>query len=556
MTRRRLAVAIAFAALLAPAAPAAAQEWRSWPLPIPPGSKFETPSGIPGDLSFFAPNRGLMMVGGNNSVPEGLYSWDGVRWHQLATVCGAASNARIAWAGPDEFWTLARPSLPRQGPPGSALCHFKGGEVVGSYSAPTRSEDPYLSMFAAACNGPSDCWFAGVAGFDGSGARSGGFHLRWDGSRVQTVYAPQGRSVSDLLADDGRFFETTHVGGRPGGAADGAILRQPEDVPRLLHRITGGAFANDPFLPAALTGVPSEGTEMRALDSDGQTRWAVGGGSSLEGTQTPRPPLAARLDGADVWRELTLTGDPLPLDQTFGDVAAIPATGAAWVTMNNLSGGDGLGESPRIARIAPDGAVRIVDLPLPSGAVVGAATRVDCPAADDCWVATARGYLYRLAAAPASYDRDEDPAFQGTITQRPNEAAEQSIPDDPPQDDSLLLAPPVEIAAVPTAEELAAAEPCVLPKLVTRVRSKTRGQKRLQLVISFRLARQARIGMTARRGGKVVARATPRTLRRGNRSLTLKITRKRYPTKLSFVIRNDSGEADCAGSSATGTSVG
>ncbi len=37
---------------------------------------------------------------------------------------------------------------------------------------------------------------------------------------------------------------------------------------------------------------------------------------------------------------------------------------------------------------------------------------------------------------------DTDPAFQGTIEFRPNEAAEQFIPDRLPVDDSQLFAPP------------------------------------------------------------------------------------------------------------------
>ena len=38
--------------------------------------------------------------------------------------------------------------------------------------------------------------------------------------------------------------------------------------------------------------------------------------------------------------------------------------------------------------------------------------------------------------------RDTDPAFQGTIEFRPNESAEQFIPDRLPVDDSQLFAPP------------------------------------------------------------------------------------------------------------------
>lgn len=540
-----LGLAILAAPTAAPGAvPAAAPEWREWPLPVPAGGSFQTRAGFPGDLSFFAPNRGLMTVAGNNSVQEGLWSWDGVQWHQLATVCGGGASARIAWAGPDEFWTIARPSSPRDKDQGGgfALCHFKGGRVVGSYSSVLGAEDQYSSMSAAACNGPSDCWFGGDAGF----------HLRWDGSSVQIVRGPQGRGVSDLLADGARFFESTLVGANSLADASSVVLRDAEETPRLLHRITGGAFSNDPFVP----GTFSSNTELRALDSDGTTRWAVGGGATFGPSFTERQPLAARLT-VDTWSELALTGEPLPTDKTFGDVAAIPGSGgAAWATLIDPSpivGGDtsaAEAQAPEIARIAADGAVRIVKL----ASVVdgkGAAVRVDCPAPDDCWVATARGFLFRLTGAPAT-PADTDPAFQGTITVRPNEAAEQAVSDDPPVDDSLLLAPPVEAAPEPQ-EADEDAETCTPPRLISRQRSKVIGKKRLRLVISFRLARRARIGVTARRGGKVVARAKLRTLPRGNRSLTLNVTRKRYPKQLSFVIRNDSAAAACAAAAARGT---
>jgi hypothetical protein len=500
---------------------------------------------VPGDLSFYAPDRGLMTVGGNNSEPEGIWSWDGVQWHQLSTVCGGGDVARIAWAGPDEFWTIARPSRPRVPDAGLALCHFKDGQVVGSYSSVPLSEDAYLSMDAAACNGPSDCWFAGDAGQDGTGTRSGGFHLHWDGTTLSTVYAPQGRAVSDLLFSGGQFFESTFVAGAPGGSAASAILREPETTPHLLHRITGGTFSNDPFVASD----PAGGTDLRALDADGSALWAVGGGATFEGSSVSRTPLAARLDAGGAWGELTLKGDSLPTDLVFGDVAAVPGSGgAAWVTLiaptAELPGGDdGVTARPEIAHIAPDGTVQVVAL-APTGAVKGAAVRIDCPAANDCWVATALGFLYRLAGAP-TYASNGDPAFQGTITVRPNEAAEESVSDEPPEDDSLLLAPPIEIPPAQDDSD-SGSSTCKLPKLITKQHSKVKGKKKLKLVISFKLARRARIGLNAQRGGKVVARAKLRALPKGSRSLTLNVTRKRYPTKLSFVIRDDTAKSACA----------
>ena len=60
------------------------------------------------------PNRGLLAVEGNATVPPGLCAYDGAGWHQLSTVCGGPGRTtRIAWAGPREFWTITVPSQPR-----------------------------------------------------------------------------------------------------------------------------------------------------------------------------------------------------------------------------------------------------------------------------------------------------------------------------------------------------------------------------------------------------------------------------------------------------------
>ena len=194
---------------------ALAGSWQEVPSPIPPGGRYGTPPGYVSDLQFWAPNRGLMAVGGNASVTEGLYSYNGQAWHQLATVCGGGRAARIAWAGPTEFWVISRPSLPREQTAGLALCHFKDGEVVGSYSTPAEAEDPYRPMVAAACDGPSDCWFGGPFALDGLGRRSGAFHLHWDGTRAADGLRAA-RPCGQRPARDGRTLVRVH---QPGSAA-------------------------------------------------------------------------------------------------------------------------------------------------------------------------------------------------------------------------------------------------------------------------------------------------------------------------------------------------
>jgi hypothetical protein len=168
--RARRALAGALVALAAVPAGAGAQgSWRLEQPDPPPGARFRVPLGAPGDLQFWAPNRGLLAVEGNATVARGLFYWDGVSWKQLSVVCGGPSDTvRIAWAGPTEFWTISHPSLPRLGN-GTALCHFKDGEVVAAYSTPDQSSDPFRPMTAAACVGPNDCWFGGIGSQDPTG---------------------------------------------------------------------------------------------------------------------------------------------------------------------------------------------------------------------------------------------------------------------------------------------------------------------------------------------------------------------------------------------------
>ena len=172
------------AAAIASAGAASARGEASWRLEQPPppeGAPFKVALGRLDDMEFYAPNEGLLSVEGNATVSAGLFFYNGRGWHQLSTVCGGAGEvSRIAWAGPDEFWTITEPSEPRVGA-GLGLCHFKEGVVVGSYSTAFQSPDPFRPMDAAACDGPNDCWFAGIGSEDPSGQRIGAFHLHWNG---------------------------------------------------------------------------------------------------------------------------------------------------------------------------------------------------------------------------------------------------------------------------------------------------------------------------------------------------------------------------------------
>jgi hypothetical protein len=501
--------------------------WRLEQPAPPAGAPFKVPLGAPGDLRFWAPNRGLLTIEGNDTIPRGLYSWDGQSWHQLSTVCGGPGDtARIAWAGPTEFWVISEPSLPRRGS-GLALCRFKDGQVVGSWSTRIDSPDPFRQMTSATCNGANDCWFGGVGSEDMLGERVGAYHLHWNGSDLLSHYGPQGRSVSDMQFHAGKLYESTLVGRSPENRAEPVDLAEEELVPHLIHEISGTTFANDPFVPSE---EPDGGSELLAMDSDGANLWAVGG-AAASGPAAPgasavaRPPLAARLVGG-AFQELSLSGPVFGELDRLGDVAAIPDTDQALATVVPFADRRSVNAKATVARIASDGTTTITRLPA-SGAGRGSAARIACPARKDCWMVTWAGWLFHYSDG-AQLPRDTDPAFQGTIEFRPNEAAEQFIPDRLPVDDSQLFAPP----PLPLVEETPRGGRVKrLPSLLRRIKSDLHG---LRLTVAFTLTRRARVTLLAKRGGRTVARTSPAILAPGRHSLSLRLERDRYPTNLDF----------------------
>lgn len=533
MSRSRKAVwavlLVLIAAAVAAAPAGAASIWRLEQPPPPAGAPVKVPLGAPGDLSFWAPNRGLLTVAGNATIPRGIFSWNGRSWHQLATVCGGPGDtARIAWAGPTEFWVVSEPSQPRRGS-GLALCHFKDGAVVGSFSTRVDAADPFRTMTSAACNGPSDCWFGGVGSQDALGERVGAFHLHWDGTDLETAYGPQGRGVTDLEFHAGGLFESTLVGRSPENRTDPVELAEPEPSPHLIHRIAAGAFANDPFLAAGSAGE----SELLALDSDGTDLWAVGGGAASgpaapEGGSVPRSPLAAHLV-AGSFQEVPLDPGAFGAADRFGDVAAMPGSEDAMVAVVPFADRRSTNSKATVGRISPDGSAVLTRLPA-AGAGRGSAARIACPAPEECWMATWAGWLFHYSDG-GTLPEDTDPAFQGTIEFRPNEAAEQFVPDQLPVDDSQLFAPP-ELEQNPIAEE-PKAKVRRLPPLLRNVRSALKG---LRLTVSFTVTRKAKVALLAKKGGRTVARTPRVTFSPGRHELILRLSRERYPTRLAFQV--------------------
>ena len=522
-----VAAAIGLGATAWGAAPAGADPlWRLEQPPPPPGARFKVPLGRPGDMQFYARNRGLLMVEGNSTIPRGIYAWNGANWHELATVCGGPGDtARIAFAGPDEWWTVSEPSRPRIGS-GTALCHFKDRQVVASYSTPFESADPIQQMDAAACNGPGDCWFGGFDARSPTGDRRGAFHLHWDGTALKTVYAPHGHGVSDLEFQDNTLFESSFLGPRPENTSDQLDPPDSSADPALIHRIAGGQFADDPFVPAD----KPDGSELLGLDSDGTQLWAVGGGaasgtSTPDGTSIERAPLAARLTSG-AFQEVTVNPARFGTNDRFGDVAAVPGTDTAWAAVQPFSLRRSSTSKAVVARLSPAGVLDTTTLPA-SGAGRGVAARVAFSDPGDGWLVTYAGWLFHYTDG-TSPEPNNDPAWQGTTSFRPNESAEQFVPDSPPPDNSQLFAPPpVEVETPPTNQE--PGKP--LPALLKHVRTKVKGTR---LIVTFQLVRKAKVALVAKRKGKVVARTKTRSLKKGRHKLVLKLRRRHWPTRIQF----------------------
>lgn len=545
----RLALATA-AVLLVPVAPApAAATWRLEQPDPPKDARFKVPLGKPGALECLAPDRCLLSVEGNSTVPRGLLFYDGVSWKQLSTVCGDnGDTSRIAWAGPDEFWTISSPSLPRRGA-GTSLCRFKGGQVVASYSTADQSADPFRPMNAAACASSTNCWFGGIATQDPSGQRTGAFHLRWTGDDLRTVYAPQGRGVSDLTWARGAFWETVVVGASREDRHTPVRNAREEQVPQPIHRIDGGSFTEEPYAATPRSEVPVGGTELLATDGVGEELWFVGGGAA-SGPAAPadgnvrRPPVAVRKQDP-FYLEVPFADDQFGPTDRFVDVAVVPGQQRAWVAVQRYEDRGSTTAAGRVALLDPAGNVLKQRLPA-SGAGRGSIAIVEMVGPDEGWAVTTAGWLFHLTDGRRR-ERNTDPAFASLIDFRPNEAVAQSVSDAPPADDSQLFAPPpVELV---TQTQSTAATPRRLAALLTRV-TKPKVSRKLVLRLSFTMRRTGRVRLQARRRGRVVAQTPLRRLRPGRHTLRLKLTRKRYPDALRFVTREEGATDDGGGAPA------
>jgi len=531
-----VAIALALGALaIGLSIPGSARAEASWRLeqPAPPaGAAFKVPLSTPDDMEFYAPNEGLLSVQGNAVVAPGLFFYNGRDWHQLSTVCGGSGEvSRIAWAGPDEFWTITEPSEPRSGA-GLGLCHFKDGVVVGSYSTAYQSPEPFRAMDAAACDGPDDCWFAGIGSQDPSGQHIGAFHLHWNGSSLIGSYQPQGRGVSALAFFGGAFYESTFVGAQPGDTTDPVTLASPEpDGPSLIHKLVGETFTDAGFLPYPYQGVPTEGTELLSAKSDGSDLWFSGGGAASgpaapkEGS-VPSPPLAVHYSGA-FFQQAPIDTSLFGPEDRFVDVAPVPGTETAWVADQPYSQRGSSTARAKVALIGADGETLLDTLPV-SGVGRGSAQVVAATGPEEAWMATSAGWIFHYTNGTV-LPEDTDPSWAGTITVRPNESVAQFVPDAPPPDDSELFAPPpVAVEQAPSAETPV---PEIIPELLKDIRVSRHG---LTVTVSFELAGLADVQLVAKRDGRAIAETTKQRLKAGKHSLKLSFSVKRWPSGLSF----------------------
>jgi hypothetical protein len=529
-----LLAGVAVAAALASVGSGAARAHATWRLeqPAPPaGTPYKIPLGTPDDMEFYAPNEGLLSVEGNAVVATGLLFWNGRTWHQLSTVCGGSGEAsRIAWAGPEEFWVITEPSEPRVGS-GLALCHFKDGVVVGSYSTALQSPDPFRPLDAAACNGPNDCWFAGIGSEDPAGQHIGAFHLHWDGTNLTSSYQPQGRGVSGLAYFGGTFYESTLVGTQAGNTTDPVALATPEPFgPVLVHELAGGTFADANFLPFPYPGTPREGVELLSAKADATDLWLSGGGAA-SGPAAPHdgsvasPPVAVHYNAPFFQQapiETSLFGD----EGRFVDISPVPGTSTAWVADQALSERNSATARAKVALIGADGSATPQTLPA-SGAGRGSAQLVAATGPEEAWMATSAGWLFHYTNGTV-LPEDGDPSWASTITARPNESVEQFVADTPPPDDSQLFAPPpVQVETKASGESV----PLVIPALLKHIKV---SRHALTVTISFELTRLADVQLVARLHGKVVARTHRERLKPGMRKLELRFTRRRWPDALGF----------------------
>ena len=317
-----------------------------------------------GDIEFSGRTAACSSTAGNGlDIAPGLWTYNGAQWTELSNVCGA-SEGRIAWAGPDEFWTIsdARPGQAANPNTGAAapladlsLCHFAGGEVIASY-------EPRLPGQLLPADGrgrmrlAADCWFGWRTAAGTTGWR---FHLHWDGTSLTAEPGPQGHAVKDIRLFEGRLYESVKL-------APGDRLTNPEspEEPPLLHRISPPGV--QPVFASLSPGVPSYGPGVFPtalnylhLSADGEALWGAAGPVNESELQpgSNEAELTVIRDSAGNWSEVVGPGGESPgalAHDTVSSIAAEPGSEAAWLALQPKTGPD---DTATVARVSADGVV-------------------------------------------------------------------------------------------------------------------------------------------------------------------------------------------------------
>ncbi len=567
MTLRRAAAILATLASLlgcgfAAASAGAEATWSGAEQPIPSGSEWPIGLGHIGDIEFWAPNRGLLITSGNPpSVPAGVWAYNGAEWHELSSVCGA-TDGRIAWAGPGEFWTVSdgragqasesSGSLERTPPlEDNTLCHFANGQLVASYAHPAFQADSYQAMHGAACFGPSDCWFAGDPLEE---PQVGAFQLHWTGASLEAEpYAGEGHAVEDLRALEGHLYESVRI-----AHGDRVADSEQTELPAI-HKINPEGvqptFQAERNLPLYGEGELPEALDFLHLSAADGALWAAAGAKRAEAGASGQVTLLRRAGG--VWTQLIgperplapiLPEDPIEEQALLGGeaknatVTAIGAEpgGGAWLALRAPEGSDAQARAV-LLHVSNEGQVTAVQT-LPSAqeqelgvGPKGVATTIACPAAHDCWLASSQGWLFHLAPeGERSIERDphESEYFTGLISFRPADLGLPQVPPDAPPADTSGLVEAAPNYGGTFAESAAALQPKVRLPLLSHMRSRLVHGTTLEL--RFHLAVKARVRLVAKRKRSVVAKTATHTFAAGTRKLMLRLDAKRWPTKLDL----------------------
>lgn len=530
---------------------AAAEAWHSQQ-PLAPGIETPAEIGEVGDIEFWAPNRGVLITAGNLGVPAGIFAYDGTGWYRYATVCGGRQG-RIVWAGPDEFWTISDPQkgqeTAREPKSHTSLCHFKNGEVVASYAEPEGVAGSYLPMNAAACSGPTDCWFAGE---DLPGTvNQGAFHLHWDGSSLTAV--PSLTDFQPAIVDPGH--EVTGLAFHEGGLYEGVRIQEreyyppeeDESEPFFFHRImpTGpnpfATIATAARLSYGDEGATSEQLEGFKLSASGGSLWAASGAATGPARMT-----VVRKKAAGAFAQIPLS-DPESILEPGDHLGALAAESeeSAWIGFRRNPEGPAPGESAsnpaRLIRVHADGTLDPeISLPRPEEGIgrKGPVAALACPGAEQCWMATSRGWLFHLGSDPAPND---DPAMHTVIGFRPRDDSLPSVPPIGLPEDTSGASSPYEYTGAGEEPEHERKRPRAPRRraLLVGVHQKLIGGR--VLLFTFTLRAKAHVKIVAKRHRQVVAETKRHTMGRGHRSLRLRLDPKRWPTSLDFQVHEVKG---------------